>query len=258
MTTLGFMTVALGDKYEQFVAPYIASTLLTYPEATTEIRVNAPGKWREKHKKLASKLTALFGDRYRVAKVTYPWRKRRLIPNSVRFVIRPELSRPDLLYIGDVDIMISAADLVTFHTQAMTDLKLPYSNIIRPGTNRLTGLHAVATEAYYAKITPAAVEVAVKRWGKGNDEKLLYHLCRTNIGLPKKVVQRPVFGIHASPQRPALETVGLPCHWGIPLHFQDHIKLTARPEWQELAPLFTAPFQKRLSQVDTWIQKHRE
>ena len=254
--TLGFYTAALGRKYEQFIAPYITSTLTTYPDATCELLVLDSERWKQSHRSLCNKLREVFPDRFLIHGVGFPWKKQGLMPHTVRFVTRPHRRESDLLYIGDVDIIVSTPGIVEFHTKAMKQLKLPYSNVIRQGENRLTGLHVVRTADYFRKITPQAMQVAIRHWGKGNDERLLYHMCKRFIGLPKKRVPRPVFGVHASPQRPLFRPDG--CHWCIEQHLETHQSLLQSEEWKTLFPLFDPRFKQKMLKVDNWIRANTE
>lgn len=253
MSSLGFMTVALGSKYEQFVGPYIASTLTTYPEATCEIRVMTPDRFKASHKALLLRLHKVFGDRFLLAGVGFDWHRRRLIPNTVRFVIEPLLAKPAMLYIGDVDIVVSATGIQEFHADAMQQLKLPYSNVIRRGKQRLTGLHVVRTCDYYAVLTAKVRDKCIKRWPSFNDERFLYCMCKQYFGLPKIRTERPVYGIHSSLQRPLFQTGG--CHWGVEAHLQTHLALVQSEQWRAVAPLFAAEFRQKMAQVRNWIEK---
>lgn len=256
--TLGFMTVALGARYLQYVAPYITSTLTTYPKATCEIRVDHPEEWHQRNKRLVATLNEMFPDRWLVTEVGFAWRKRRLIPNTVRFVSRPstQLHNPQMLYIGDVDIVVSVPGIVEFHSNAMKELGLPYSNVIRPKPkqDRLSGLHVVKTKPYFAKITPAAQEDAIRRWAAQNDEAFLLNMCKKHIGLPSKRLPRPVYGIHPSPQRPIHRNDG--CHWGVKQHLQNHLELIQSEQWRTLFPLFKKEFREKMKKVERWIEKN--
>lgn len=253
MKSLGFMTVALGSKYEQFVGPYIASTLTTYPEATCEIRVLNPGRFRSSHKALLSRLRAVCGPRFRIDGVRMEWRRRRLIPNTVRFVIEPLFVRPDMLYIGDVDIIVSAPGILEFHSDAMQQLGLPYSNVIRPGKQRLTGLHVIRTADYFSTITQAVRDRCIERWPRLNDERFLYRMCKQHLGLPKIRLERPVYGVHPSPQRPLFRHDG--CHWGVESHLQTHLALVQSEQWKAVFPLFANTFRQKMVQVHKWIEQ---
>lgn len=248
MDTQGFMTVALGDKYEPFIATYLASTLISFPEATCEIRVRTPPKYLACNAKLLDRFKAMFGDRFLITGVGFAWERRELVPNTVRFMIEPQLARPDMLYIGDVDIIVSDRSLFTFHAEAMHRLQLPYSNIIRKNKKqRLTGLHMVRTEPYFAKITQAVRDDYMAKFPRTNDEHILYLMCRKHIGLPAVPVGRPVFGVHVSPQRKPVSTKKL--HWGIEAYRQQHQALVQSAQWQELFPTFPASIRHKIDVI---------
>jgi hypothetical protein len=255
VTSLGFMTVALGKKYEQYVGPYIASTLLTYPQATCEIRVSDPDAFHTDYKHLITGLRGLFADRFLIAAPQIAWRRKKLIPNTVRFVIEPLLCRPAMLYIGDVDIIVSQPGIVEFHSEAMKTLKLPYSNVIRTGKQRLTGLHVIRTKEYFAKLPQPVRETCIAKWPKINDERFLYRMCHRYIGLPRVVVERPTFGVHPSLQRPIFRSDG--CHWGVDSHLQTHLALIQSEEWKAIFPFFRSDFRQKMQQVQNWIDRQR-
>ena len=85
---------------------------------------------------------------------------------------------------------------------------LPFNNVIRVGTKRLTGLHLVKTDQYYTKKLQAHQKV-IYAGTVNNDEVLLYQLCEQAHGmcsadhgmLPNSPRSRPVLGIHFSPNR---------------------------------------------------------
>jgi hypothetical protein len=267
MKSLGFMVLALTGTYEEFILPFLASTLVTYPEATTEIRVYD----KRVEPILASdgvkQLRKILGDRFGILGIG-DWPKLVHWASTPRWCIQPEYARQDLTYIGDVDIIISDKSILDIHPAQMEQLGLPYSNVTRgtrywdgpqeqgggkkPRPGRLTGLHCVSTAPYYEKLSDKVVKRAVRNYGKLRNEEFLYALCRDNFGLPKIVVRRPEHGVHVSPKRqpdPNRKKWGKMMHWDIPKWREPHMVLAANPQWQACVPFFPEKYRKKLDMI---------
>jgi len=223
--TINFMTAAYGP-YAIFAGPYLASTLLTYPDAYCELLVHeqpVSGSFVEL-------LRQLCGERFHFRVVS----RHGKIPHTLRWLTVPE-QRAELTYISDVDILVSGHGIPEYHRKVMAQTGLPYSNTYRPNAKpgRLTGLHCVATEPYYAKLTEA---VQQRYWQSALvDEELLYALCEELHGIPADVSGQPQHGIHLSPQRLPLSEE---CGWGVQGWLTSFLRLARQPEWQALRELF--------------------
>jgi hypothetical protein len=143
---------------------------------------------------------------------------------------------------------------VYVHHEYMKELKLPYSNVIRPHSQRLTGLHVVRTKHYFETVTQRAMTEALRAYGKIGDEQFLYRLMQDRLGLPKKVVPRPVHGIHISPQRPIMASKGV--HWGVAPHQDRYREMTQTKAWQDMLPLFHHTFQTKIKKLEHYIAMH--
>src|SRR5262249_18773675 len=109
----------------------------------------------------------------------------------------------DNVYIGDIDMFIVPEDipLHEMHVRHSREIGLPYSNRVRRGTRRLTGLHFVRTRDYYERVLPT-----MQKYRDGalsgllgiNNEELLYRMMEESVGLPKIVGNFVTHhGIHA-------------------------------------------------------------
>lgn len=105
------------------------------------------------------------------------------------------------VYIGDIDIMIcpEPEDLLIAHETHCEDEGLPYSNEVRPGTQRLTGLQYCQPE-YFTRIREQ--QTALFNFLKGgsklikrNEEVLFEMVVASGMGLPRKQF-RPHHGLH--------------------------------------------------------------
>jgi hypothetical protein len=117
-------------------------------------------------------------------------------PNAVRFVTTP-LTVSDYVYIGDIDIVVLGPDILGRHLKHMSRTGLPFSNAIRTGSKRLTGLHFTRYDALYPLPEHADLNDRL-------DEMMLTTLVRRKIGeFPSSIRRfRPLHGIHVSPNRP--------------------------------------------------------
>jgi hypothetical protein len=119
--------------------------------------------------------------------------------NSIRFILEPRLAG-DYVYIGDVDIMI-LENIWDWH-KPVFDAGLPYSNVIRLGKKKLTGLHFVKRDRYYPI---PVIDDLIK--SIENDEELLYEINKRSGLLYdekeyNKIRQgRPIHGLHMSLNR---------------------------------------------------------
>jgi hypothetical protein len=116
--------------------------------------------------------------------------------NSVRFISQPFLKNK-YVYITDIDLFILVDNFYLKLIDDMTKRKCPYSNIVRRNTNRLSGLHFTKYDAYYP---------IPKQKYYPSDEILLYNIVKSKgIKIDKNTNYRPLFGIHASPNRPTVK-----------------------------------------------------
>ena len=134
---------ACGDhKYEDFAPLFIASCLWSNPEATVEIGVEDADRFADVHRQAMSRLTAAHGTGAFLVR-SVAWRtpqKRRILPNSVRFITEP-VTPSEYVYISDIDIVTLEPGIAEQHIADMARTGLPYSNWVRTGRKRLTGLH---------------------------------------------------------------------------------------------------------------------
>ena len=95
------------------------------------------------------------------------------------------------VYTGDVDLLIvrETPELREMHVRHSEEIELPYSNRVRRGFKRLTGLHFVRTHAYYPRVLPVMATYREKiAAGRSDvfDEELLYRMMEETVGLPRK------------------------------------------------------------------------
>jgi hypothetical protein len=192
-----FFTCATGF-YEGFVIPYIYFAEKSNPNSKFEFIVNNADKFIEKNQialkwlKNNIQVKPVFRNRDEIS-------IKPRMENSMRFILQPK-QRAKRVYIGDVDIMI-LENIFDWH-KPIFEAGLPYSNIVRPNSKALTGLHFTNYDDYYPlpkiydfiKLVKSDEELLykiVKRKGK------LYDVSKYNA----LVEERPVHGIHMSTNR---------------------------------------------------------
>lgn len=198
MARLNIFTCA-DQKYEDFAPIFIAACLWSNPDVTVEIGVEDARQFGDTHRQAMSVLTSFLGkDAFLVRNAI--WRtpdKRRIRPGSVRFITQPELVS-EYVYISDIDIVTLEPGIADRHIAHMANSGLPYSNWVRTGTKRLTGLHFSRHDWQYP--LPKHDDISLRTT---SDEELLYLLVGRKLGYDPPAGERfrPVHGIHMSPNR---------------------------------------------------------
>jgi hypothetical protein len=198
--------------YEDFIPLFVLSTLLSNPYSAVEIGVEDVDLFMQRHGTAMRQVSEAFpAEKLLIRSALFRDKKdRRILPNSVRFLTAP-LRPSRYVYISDVDIIVLAPDLLRKHLRHMRRTGLPFSNMIRHGTQRMTGLHFTRYDALYPLPNCDDLDVTTM-----NDENLLYEIVRRRVGtvtIPG-APYRPVHGIHISPNRKPLGDDRFP-GWGI-------------------------------------------
>ena len=219
--------------YEMFVLPYVSSGLIYNDDARVEICLEDPAEFEFGNGEAIELLRANVGaDRLLLRGVEA---SADVAPNSVRFLETPRVTT-EFTYIGDIDILI-LEPISPLHLRRMSELGLPYSNVLREGREALSGLHFTRTDAYYPVEVPPNIDL-------NRDEELLYHLVTARgLPLPPSSLGRPMHGYHLSPNRSPLARMvdGCPTlHWSLTSqsYFKSYTALRRNPVWRELFPFF--------------------
>lgn len=179
--------------YEDFAPLYAASALMHSQSSLVEIGVEDAERFLTVHGGAWRKVEDRYPHRTLLRTVAFP---PKLLPNTVRFITAP-VTTAHYVYIGDIDIIILDKDFPEMHISHMEKHSLRFSNIVRPNTNRMSGLHFAEYTAYY----PIPDTSSLTR--RMSDEQMLYALCELK-GLSISDAShrfRPLHGIHASPNR---------------------------------------------------------
>ena len=188
------------NVFHNYLPLYFLFGSLEHPGASFEFLVRDLPRMQALHGESLDEIAALSGSVYYLHDVaTHECRKTPLMENSYRFLLQPFL-RSEYIYIGDIDILLTE-NILNKH-RAYFSSGLPFYNLIRPGSKRLTGLHL----ARYDDLYP--LHEALWDYCGLNDEEILYKHYELSGGLYQDQLEplvndlgRPNCGIHISPNR---------------------------------------------------------
>lgn len=131
---------------------------------------------------------------------------------TTRFITAPSIKN-EYVYIGDVDVICVEKNIFDKHIEFMKKENMCYSNIVRPNTSKLSGLHFSIYDCYYP--IPSLEGINMMK----NDEEILMDLViKKGVNINYSANWRPLHGIHFSKNRPIIEgTTELP-GWGADLY----------------------------------------
>lgn len=224
-----------------FALPYATSALFSNREATVEVCVENLDRFDEKFPNSRAALKRLFNDRALIREADFG----RCSPSVLRFIEEPQI-KADYTYIGDADILV-LEDVLPLHRANMATTGLPYSNIVRPNTRKMTGLHFTRSDAYYPVVIP---DVDLHNT---NDEDLLYMMVveKSHILPPEGANFRPLHGYHLSLRRLPTAHLG----WGVLGSMTAAFnKLRASDEWLNMLPRFHPFYHVCLLMLSTAVQ----
>ena len=231
--------------YELFVLPYIVTALIYNDDVRVEICVDDAEDFNCSHAQGFEILARHFGnDRFMVRDAE---KTLGVSPNSVRFLESPRIMT-EFTYIGDIDILILES-ISSLHMARIEQSGIPYSNIKRPGQDRLTGLHFTRSDAYYPVKPPPDADRVL-------DEHLLYKMVLARgHPLPPKKWTRPIHGYHISPNRSPLRRIvdgKQTPHWAIgnPAHVEAYQSLQKQAIWKSIYPCFDRRYRLLLGLLD--------
>lgn len=201
MTNLNIFTCC-NEKYADFIPTFILSNLYHVDDSFVEVCLDSSTTNAETF--IPKCLYEFYPERFLVRNIDS---KGIGALGTVRFFTTP-IVKTEWVYISDVDIINMTTDIVGVHKKIMSDANIPYSNMIRENSLRLTGLHFTHWDNYYPIQNYSDIASYAKQ-----DEEFLYQLMAKrfpNVDNKNKV--RPVHGIHASPNRDPYSTK---IDWGV-------------------------------------------
>ena len=188
-------------KYHPFAALYPFFALKSNPQSIVEIVLSSPNAFINEYTDIINYYQKEFPGQVLYSYIDHS----DILPNSLRYVVQPQ-SCAKYVYIGDVDILLLEPNILLWHLRNIKQNQLDFSNVVRSGTKKLTGLHFIE----YEKMFPVQIESNINL-NTTTDEDLLYILMNAKgFKMPTgaDLTARPVHGLHISFfSRPLLPTL---------------------------------------------------
>ena len=182
------IAAVVNEGYQEYIPLYLYFIFRAYPEY--EVIIYFTGRLYPEVSECLDLVRGL--GRFTVKPLPYvynPSNPRML--KALRWVLCDDaFSDFNNVYIGDVDMFIVPEEvpLHEIHERHCTEIGLPYSNRVRGGQRRLTGLHFVQTAAYFPRMLPTIHKyrklIADDAIPIGNEE-ILYRMMEESVGLPQ-------------------------------------------------------------------------
>lgn len=186
---------AVADpKYELFIPLFISSVLQHNVLADCIVGVSDLPAAKRRHSESLALLKEFYPSRFSLRQVDFSLSK---VANSIRFLDFPPFES-DYVYFSDIDFLV-VEDITLQNSGPMEKSGLPFNNIVRTGTKRLTGLHFTLSSAIWSPpISGREIDFDIER---GNDEELLFSLVQRDISTDLRYLRgatRPIPGLHVS------------------------------------------------------------
>ncbi|HEX8232799.1 MAG TPA: hypothetical protein VF559_05595 [Caulobacteraceae bacterium] len=243
--------------YQDFVPLFAFSGLALDSRFIAEAGVQDAAAFAAEHGPALDLIEQTFPDRFTWRAV--PWKRpdgTRLRPHVVRFVTPPQ-NRAEYVFISDVDFVFLNPELIDQHFRIMGRLGLPYSNSIRPGTRRMSGLHFTRWDALYPLPDLSGLDLH----HANDEENLAAILERKGLPLQDRVWERPSPGVHISPSRdmnPSDKDGRRIPGWSWQPFAAEHQAFWSREDAKALRPLLSDRLRAALAQLDEAVAAHLE
>ncbi len=216
MNDLCFATISYGQKYQAYLPLYIYSAQRAYPGSSVKVFVDellpevlADIKILRLMDKGEIEIDTTFLNEVKYLEGFKGTGSCGSCMVSARWIIPPEKLPGKYVLITDADIFFlpEQPDLKRFHIERMERVGLPFSNVIRKGQRRMTGIHFFEKEPYYfylKRILRNMNKAKAERYqaGTATDEGFLYNIvehCFEGKGFPGALIketERPWHGLH--------------------------------------------------------------
>lgn len=238
-----------NKKYECFIPLFIHS-ILFYNDVDIEICVED----FEKLENNVIKCLEYLKENYKNSKILIrnanfnyfiiENKKYKIIPNIVRFLETPQIKN-SFVYLCDIDIITLQKDIQKIHTDYILNNKIDYSNIVRPNSNRLSGLHFTKWDSLYPL---PDFEDLVKKGMLNHDEVFLYNLVKKKNKINEKLTFRPVHGIHISQNREKI------LEWGVKKWKEDWYFYRNSNSFKYLEHFFSELIKEKILKIDNYYK----
>lgn len=173
---------------------------------------------------------------------------KRVINNTMRFIIEPKL-RDKYVYITDIDI-VCCESIYECHIKDMIEHDSNYSNMVRKGTNRMTGLHFSLYSAYYPVIDKMQdIDIT------DNDEIVLYNIVKKDNYIDLSRDYRPVHGIHMSLNRDKVGGTTYIPGWGADRWKEVWYDICSTDEYKYVYSLFSDRMKAHVAKLNDYYEK---
>jgi hypothetical protein len=195
------ITTVVSRSYQKFIPMFTLFCLKSYPEYG--IKLFLTEKLKPAYANIINQLRKLGNIELVEGRYGgYPRSPHEL--KTLRWITTSDDFREyDYVYVGDIDIMICREEdpLLYQHLRHCEETGLPYSNSVRPNSNRLSGLHFIKKDEYYLRMDPIIKKKyrkllkAGKLFGIKNEEILYNMIRKVKFDFPKGWF-RPHHGLH--------------------------------------------------------------
>ena len=170
--------------------------------------------------------------------------------NSVRYFIEPKIKN-EYVFIGDIDVVYLVENYYDNYLLDMFNRTTCYSNIVRPHTKRLTGIHFSKWFCLYPIVISKKINLMK------NDEELLYiRVKELGINIDHLTKFRPIFGIHISVNRPTVENKKKKIHWEAYGKKKLWEKFKESDVYKSIYPLLDAYIKKKIELLEKFYKNH--
>lgn len=194
------ITTVVNEKYQRYLPVFIYFCMESYPDCGIKIFLteNLLPKYKEHIKLLINRGNLVIIEK---AFTNFPKSNQEL--KTLRWIMVPEMfDGYDNIYVGDIDLLIcrELRSLEEQHIVHCENINLPYSNSVRKGSTRLSGLHFIKKEDYYSKVL-LSINKYTKKLKEGKlfnvkNEVTLYNIIKdSGLGFSNGWF-RPHHGLH--------------------------------------------------------------
>lgn len=199
MKKLCFTTIVHGKIYQRYAPMFVYSCLKAYPFST--VKLFFTGDIDTNFHKAFDCLGDV-GNFIIEQNRFHSFPKENQPLKSIRWVLPSHyFAEYENVYIGDIDILIcrEVPSLLEQHLEHCQKQCLPYSNMVRPNSTRLSGLHFIKKDEYYIYMKDVIKKYKrLLKTGKLKDknEMVLYRMIQeSSLGFPTDQF-RPHHGLH--------------------------------------------------------------
>lgn len=184
------IALIVNEGYQEYLPLYLHFLFRAYRDY--EVFIYFQGQMHREVSECLERVSDL--GKFVIKPLTLPYNEsRQQMLKALRWVLfDEEFYDFNNVYIGDVDMFIVREDppLHELHERHSDEIGLPYSNRVRTGQRRLTGLHFMRTRTYFDGVLPTITKyrklIADDSLNIGNEE-MLHRMMEESVGLPRVV-----------------------------------------------------------------------